>query len=268
LGFGVLLLAPNPILAQPPHPRYIPPVSSNPVDHYATLGLNSDCTEADIRAAYRLLAKEHHPDRNGHSVAAHQRTQALNAAYEILSDRESRQAYDASRRVAKPTTSTRNSSQRTLAQDVLLPLIDFLRGTRLEIRVTDPATPGATEVYELAVPPETAPGAKFRVPRTSNPAGGVVIARLKPRPDPRFKVRGNDVRCDLRISAARATQGGVELVRDILGNSVRVTIPRNVARGELIRIAAAGLPRARGGRGDLIVRIQYRTEVKIRRAGR
>jgi DnaJ-class molecular chaperone len=243
-------------------------VSSNPVDHYATLGLDSDCTESDIRAAYRLLAKEHHPDRNGHSVAAHQRTQALNAAYEILSDPENRRAYDESRRVAKPTASTRNASQRTLTQDVLLPLIDFLRGTRLEIRVADPAAPGETEVYELSVPPETAPGAKFRVPRRNNPYGGVVIARLKPRPDPRFKVRGSDVRCDLRISAARATQGGVEMVRDLLGNSVRVTIPRHVARGELIRIAAAGLPRSRGGRGDLIVRIQYRPEVKIRRAVR
>jgi molecular chaperone DnaJ len=96
----------------------------------------------------------------------------------------------------------------------------------------------------------------------------VVIVRLKPRPDPRFKVRGSDVRCDLRISAARATQGGTEMVRDIVGNSVRVTIPRHVARGELIRIAAAGLPRLRGGRGDLIIRVQYRPEVKIRRAGR
>jgi DnaJ-class molecular chaperone len=243
-------------------------VSSNPIDHYATLGLDSDCTEADIRAAYRLLAKEHHPDRNGHSVAAHQRTQALNAAYEILSDLENRRAYDESRRAAKPTSSGRGSSQRTLAQDVLLPLIDFLRGTRLEIRVADPAAPGETEVYELSVPPETAPGAKFRVPRTNNPHGGVVIVRLKPRPDPRFKVRGSDVRCDLRINAARATQGGTEMVRDIVGNSVRVTIPRHVARGELIRIAAAGLPRSRGGRGDLIVRVQYRPEVKIRRAGR
>jgi DnaJ-class molecular chaperone len=243
-------------------------VSSNPVDHYATLGLDSDCTESDIRAAYRLLAKEHHPDRNGHSVTAHQRTQALNAAYEILGDPENRRAYDASRRTAKPTPSARNSGPRTLAQDVLLPLMDFLRGTRLEIRVADPAAPGETEVYELSVPPETAPGAKFCVPRTASPSGGVVVARLKPRPDPRFKVRGSDVRCDLRINAARATQGGMEMVRDVMGNSVRVTIPRNVARGELIRITAAGLPRPHGGRGDLIVRIQYRPEVKIRRAGR
>jgi curved DNA-binding protein CbpA len=114
-------------------------VSSNPVDHYATLGLDSGCTESDIRAAYRLLAKEHHPDRNGHSVAAHQRTQALNAAYEILSDPDNRRAYDESRRVVKPTAPTRNSnsSHRNLTQDVLLPLIEFLRGTRLDIRVAD-----------------------------------------------------------------------------------------------------------------------------------
>ena len=59
-------------------------------DHYATLGLDRDCTETHIRSAYRLLAKQYHPDVNHGSSAAQAQTQALNAAYEILSDPERR----------------------------------------------------------------------------------------------------------------------------------------------------------------------------------
>jgi DnaJ-class molecular chaperone len=47
-----------------------------------------------------------------------------------------------------------------------------------------------------------------------------------------------------------------------------VTIPRGVGRGEILRIPGEGLPKPRGGRGDMLVRITYRPEVKITRAAR
>ena len=78
-------------------------------DHYATLGLDRGCTDAQIRAAYRLLAKQHHPDLNGGSREAVAHTQALNAAYEILSDPARRRDYDrelAARQKRTPRTST------------------------------------------------------------------------------------------------------------------------------------------------------------------
>jgi DnaJ-class molecular chaperone len=42
-----------------------------------------------------------------------------------------------------------------------------------------------------------------------------------------------------------------------------VQIPPGVARGEVLRIAGEGLPKSRGGRGDLLVRIVYTPEVRI-----
>jgi DnaJ-class molecular chaperone len=54
-------------------------------------------------------------------------------------------------------------------------------------------------------------------------------------------------------------------LRGIGGGTVRVEIPKGVARGEVLRIEGEGLPKARGGRGDLLVRIQYRPEVRITR---
>jgi DnaJ-class molecular chaperone len=49
---------------------------------------------------------------------------------------------------------------------------------------------------------------------------------------------------------------------------LRVQIPRGISRGEIIRIANEGLPKPRGGRGDLLVRVTYRVEVRVSRAGK
>jgi DnaJ-class molecular chaperone len=98
-------------------------------------------------------------------------------------------------------------------------------------------------------------------------AGGFITVRVKARPDFRFKTRGADVRCDLKIKPERAAQGGVEMVQGVGGVSLRVTIPRGMGRGEIIRIPGEGLPRPRGGRGDLLVKITYRVAVKVTRAG-
>lgn len=66
-------------------------------DHYATLGLRSDATLADIKKAFRQQASRHHPDRNAAANAA-ARFRAVQEAYEVLSDAAKRQAYDDNRR--------------------------------------------------------------------------------------------------------------------------------------------------------------------------
>lgn len=66
-------------------------------DHYATLGLRSDATLADIKKAFRQQASLHHPDRNAAANAA-ARFRAVQEAYEVLSDAARRQAYDDNRR--------------------------------------------------------------------------------------------------------------------------------------------------------------------------
>ncbi len=235
-------------------------------DHYATLGLHRECTTEQIRAAYRILAKRLHPDVNQGANDAMERTQALNAAYEILSDPAERRAYDEARvaREKAPAQTKRSGKiDRNISQDVHLKIEEFLRGTALDVKVDDPGNPDGREVYELVIPPETAPGARFRIPRHG---GGLVVVRVRALPGFRFKVRGSDLRCDLRINPKRASQGGYEMIQGATGSMVRVPIPKNVSRGEVIRISDEGLPKARGGRGDLLVRIMYRPEIKITRS--
>lgn len=210
--------------------------------------------------------KQLHPDLNGVSADAQRRTQQLNAAYEILGDSNRRQTYDAEpaheQRRARTSRSTHASP---LTQDVYLRIEEFFHGTALEVRVNDPGNPNGPELYTLNIPPETAPGLRFKVSRAS---GGCVNVRVRVRANYRFKIRGSDLRCDLRIPSQRAAQGGTETVPGPAGTRLRVNIPRGVARGEILRIAGEGLPKPRGGRGDLLVRIVYRPDVRITRASR
>jgi hypothetical protein len=58
---------------------------------YTDLGLAEDCSQADIRAAYRRAASAHHPDRAGGDA---EKFKAASLAYETLFDPEKRKAYD------------------------------------------------------------------------------------------------------------------------------------------------------------------------------
>jgi len=237
-------------------------------DHYATLSVGRRCSAEQIRMAYRVLAKQHHPDLHGHSAEAVERSQELNAAHEILSDPQKRLAYDRElkeRERAAGSPARSGKIERNITQDLNLRVEDFLRGVSLEVKVNDPANPDGPETYPLEVPEDTAPGTRFRLPRGEPFAGGFVTVRVKAMAGYRFKVRGSDLRCDLRISAQRATQGGTEMVPGALGRLVRVQIPANVARGAILKVVNEGLPRPRGGRGDLLVRITYRPEVRVTR---
>ena len=237
-------------------------------DHYATLGLDRRCTTAQIRAAYRLLAKRHHPDLNPGSDEAPARSQEINAAHEPLSDHARRRAYDRDLDARNHTEAPapRAKLERNISQDARLRIEDFLRGATLDVRVQDPANPDGAETYRLIIPPDTAPGTRFRLPRTAPFDGGFVQVRVRALPGFRFKVRGSDLRCDLRINSRRATQGGAEMIAGPTGAPIRVPIPAGMARGEIVRIPREGLPKPRGGRGDLLVRITYRPEVRITRA--
>src|SRR5215213_11374837 len=65
-----------------------------PRDYYEVLGVDRDANKAEVKTAFRRLARELHPDVNDHDPDAEEKFKEAAEAYEVLSDPERRRTYD------------------------------------------------------------------------------------------------------------------------------------------------------------------------------
>src|SRR5687767_11380515 len=63
-------------------------------DYYEALGVSRGCDDKALKCAFRKLAMECHPDRNGGDTKSEHRFKEINEAYEVLKDPQKRAAYD------------------------------------------------------------------------------------------------------------------------------------------------------------------------------
>src|SRR5690348_2779039 len=66
-------------------------------DYYKSLGVPKDATEAEIKKAYRKLAREYHPDANKGNAKAEERFKEISEANDVLGDPKKRKEYDEAR---------------------------------------------------------------------------------------------------------------------------------------------------------------------------
>jgi molecular chaperone DnaJ len=131
--------------------------------HYQTLQITPRATAAEIKQAYRQLAKQHHPDVNRSSAAA-DRIVVINAAYEVLSDPRRKQDYDRSLQRDVPidleakiaqNRSTRKPSQQRATPDVDSEIEIWLNSVYAPVNrsITAILKPFKTKLIELSADP-------------------------------------------------------------------------------------------------------------------
>ncbi|MDB5602107.1 MAG: DnaJ-class molecular chaperone CbpA [Xanthobacteraceae bacterium] len=216
-------------------------------DPYEILGVGRNASAAEIKSAYRRLAKKHHPDANKNDAKAASRFAELNAAYEVLGEDDKRKAFDRGEidGEGKPR----------------------FRGFEGQGAGAGPGgfagREGGFENFSFG--PEGFQRASRG--RGGGPAGGFedilkgMFGGRAPRGGTPFEEDfgqqgggGVDVSAAVTITLNEAASGGSRRVRLPTGREVEVKIPAGLADGQQIRLKGQGLP-GLNGPGDVLIDI-------------
>jgi curved DNA-binding protein CbpA len=117
-------------------------MTASTADYYGILGLTSDATLADVKKAYRKLARQHHPDRNNADPGAIDRFRRITEAYEYLSAHLKDNAHGSGRSRPGPTATPRaDAGMPGGYSETADRLLSMLEETWQAIRARDPGIP-------------------------------------------------------------------------------------------------------------------------------
>jgi DnaJ-class molecular chaperone len=210
------------------------------MDLYAQLGVKRGATEAEIKKAYRSLAKQLHPDRNQDNPKAAERFNKVTQAYDLLSDADKRARYD-----------------RGEIDEEGNPKFGGFGGGGGSYGSTRPGgSGGGFEGYpgggaggpDLSDLFEGLFGAGGARRPGGSPFGGSAGAR------PRAAVRGADVAYRLTVPFIDAATLSPQRVTLADGSTIELKLPKGVEDGAKIRLSGKG-ETGPGGKGDAIVTI-------------
>lgn len=223
-------------------------------DYYKILGVEKNADEKTIKAAYRKLARQHHPDVNPNDTKAEERFKEINEAYEVLGTPDKRQKYD-------QLGSDWQRWQQTGGQPT-----DFNWGQYT-------TGPGGQRVHVQYANPEDLEdlfggGSPFSDFFTSifggmGGAGGRPSGfEYQPRP-----LRGQDIEHAVEISLAEAYHGTTRLLTKD-GRRLEVKIPAGAKTGTKVRMRGeGGSGQAGGAAGDIYLKVKVAPDPRFERHG-
>lgn len=249
-------------------------------DPYKVLGLPKDASAAQLKSAYRALAKELHPDVNPGDTIVEHRFKEVSAAYDLLSNAQKRQQYDLGQINADGSPRTeffnhggrrggasdfedlvadlfgrRRRSQRpqrskgkSITYSVSVPFLEAALGSIRRIRLQDGKT------LEVNIPPATEDGANLRLKGQGlagiggGPSGDALV-EIQVEPHPFFIREGLDIRIDVPITLAEAVLGAKINLPTIHG-PVSVKVPAGTSTGKVLRLKGRGLAAGKAKTAD------------------
>jgi|HubBroStandDraft_1064217.scaffolds.fasta_scaffold51402_2 DnaJ-class molecular chaperone len=252
-------------------------------DPYAILGVARNASAADIKAAYRRLAKRLHPDISPGNDAHEQRFKEVASAYDLLSDPQKRARFDRGEIDAvgaergwgsRPGGTGRRGPDSNGGVSLDEILAEVLGRRRRDSHAAGERAGNATETLRLGFI-EAALGGKRvialgdgRKVEITVPSGVESGQRLRLRhgplqetyleieveAHPLFRRDGRDVHVDLPVTLPEAVLGAVVTVPTIHGD-VALKVPPGSNSGATLRLRAKGIP-APQGHGDQYVKLR------------
>ncbi len=209
-------------------------------DPYAVLGVAREASAAEIRKAYRALAKKHHPDLHSGDARAEARFKRISAAYDLLGDAKKRARFD-----------------------------------RGEIDASG-AERGPRHAYRHYAGADAAQ--RFAARGGFGGFGdmgdfGDVFSDLfgdagRGRRGRRVKAKGADVAYQLTVSFLEAVKGAKKRVSMPDGKRLDVAVPPGTREGQTLRLKGKGTPGVGGGRaGDALVKVTVTPHPSFEREG-
>jgi curved DNA-binding protein len=119
---------------------------------------------------------------------------------------------------------------------------------------------------EVDIPPGVRDGQRLRV-RGGASGDGDLILRIRLRPHPRLRVKGDDLQVDLPIAPWEGALGAKAPVQTLTG-TVQVTVPPGSSSGRRLRLRGEGLAKEGGGKGDLYAVVSIKVPKELTRKER
>jgi DnaJ-class molecular chaperone len=233
---------------------------------YQTLGVNNTASPEDIKRAYRKLASQHHPDKGGDKT----RFQEIQKAYDTLSDPQKRAQHDSPSNPFAGMggqgfnfesifdifgTRFQHPHQQRMQQarmSLWITLQDVAEGGRKTISV---GSQQGNVTVEIEIPLGINDGDTVQYPKTG-PMGMDLLITFRVHPNPRWERQGLNLITEQAISVWDLILGSEIMVRDVLGNTLSLSIPSRTQPGTTFRLRNRGLQQRSGATGDLFVRVQ------------
>ena len=256
-----------------------------------------------IKNAYRLAVKKNHPDLNVQDKLAEEKIKDINEAYKVLSENASKRKYDRiwlrnNMKVRQQQYKEENKKNNTsfgdffnmffganenviqkktnkteknpikgenieTSIDVDIEEVFYGLDKKISLRTVD----GKLKVFTVSIPAGLRNGEKIRLLGQGKEGidggkNGDLFIKVNIKDSDKFKLKGNDLYTNLYLTPWEAALGTRTTVYSIDDGTV-VYIPEGIETGEVLKISGKGYKDGKGGRGDLVVKVNIMVPKKL-----